>query len=116
MASQGFPHEKPPLPRCNMGSHHHHRRGGRVPSPSRDLPEQPSHGTGTSLPIIYGAVILNKRRKKKGGGCLLLPMMPSGGRGKGKKNKTSCSRFVTSGHGIIALKKHTHTKIKLVVA
>lgn len=36
-------------------------------------------------------------------------MMPSGGRGeegeKKKRNKTSCSRFLTSGHGIIAKKK-----------
>lgn len=53
-----------------------------MPSPSRDLPE-PSRGTGTSLPIICGAVILNKR---KGGDAYFLPMMPSGGRGEGKKN------------------------------
>lgn len=88
--------------------------------PRRAIPLQ---GPAPAQPPPNGHVAANHLwcryiKQKKGGGmeererekAILLPMMPSGGMGeegekKKKRNKTSCSRFVTSGHGIIAKKK-----------
>lgn len=52
---------------------------------------------GTALPITWRTVILNKRNK----GMLTFTHDAQRGQGRGGR-KTSCSRFITSGHRIIS--------------